>query len=157
MRNFLLVIVFGLVALIFSGCASIVNNAPENFSITSDPNNAKVVVTDIRTGMVIIENRTPLNISLERKAGYFKGRSYRVVISKDGFKDISFSIKPTISGWYFGNLLFGGVIGMLIVDPLTGGMWNLEPIGVQAQDNVIGVKLLSETTQDERSKMVKIK
>ena len=28
----------------------------------------------------------------------------------------------------FGNLLFGGVIGMLIVDPATGAMWKLEDV-----------------------------
>jgi hypothetical protein len=30
-----------------------------------------------------------------------------------------------IDGWYFGNLLFGGLIGILIVDPATGAMWKL--------------------------------
>lgn len=31
-----------------------------------------------------------------------------------------------LNGWYFGNLLLGGVIGMLIVDPATGSMWKLD-------------------------------
>src|SRR5436305_14092712 len=36
-------------------------------------------------------------------------------------------VHATINGWYFGNLAFGGVIGMLVVDPLTGAMYTLEP------------------------------
>jgi hypothetical protein len=32
-----------------------------------------------------------------------------------------------VDGWYFGNLLFGGLIGLLIVDPATGAMYKLEP------------------------------
>lgn len=31
-----------------------------------------------------------------------------------------------MNGWYFGNLLLGGVIGMLIVDPATGAMYRIE-------------------------------
>jgi hypothetical protein len=26
--------------------------------------------------------------------------------------------------WYFGNLVFGGLIGMVIVDPLTGATFD---------------------------------
>jgi hypothetical protein len=36
-------------------------------------------------------------------------------------------IKSKIDGWYFGNLIFGGLIGLVIVDPLTGSMWTLSP------------------------------
>lgn len=38
-------------------------------------------------------------------------------------------VKPdsSLSGWYFGNMILGGLIGMLIVDPLTGAMYNLTP------------------------------
>lgn len=32
-----------------------------------------------------------------------------------------------MNGWYIGNLLFGGIIGLLIVDPATGAMWTLIP------------------------------
>jgi hypothetical protein len=28
-----------------------------------------------------------------------------------------------MSGWYIGNILVGGLIGMLAVDPVTGGMY----------------------------------
>jgi hypothetical protein len=38
-----------------------------------------------------------------------------------------YALDSSVSGWYFGNLAFGGVIGMLIVDPLTGAMYNLTP------------------------------
>ena len=35
-------------------------------------------------------------------------------------------IQGKLDGWYFGNLLFGGLIGMVIVDPITGAMYRLE-------------------------------
>jgi len=37
-------------------------------------------------------------------------------------------LEGTPGGWYIGgNLLFGGGMGWLIVDPSTGAMWTLEP------------------------------
>jgi hypothetical protein len=34
-------------------------------------------------------------------------------------------VDSRINGWYVGNIVFGGLIGWLIVDPLTGAMWTL--------------------------------
>ncbi len=31
-----------------------------------------------------------------------------------------------VDGWYWGNIVFGGLIGWLIVDPATGAMYKLE-------------------------------
>ena len=30
-----------------------------------------------------------------------------------------------MDGWYIGHILFGGLIGFLIIDPATGSMWKL--------------------------------
>lgn len=145
--------------LFITGCASIMNNKPESLNITSDPSSAKVVITDVKLNEVVLENYTPFDVSLNKKAGYFSGKIYEVKVSKEGYKDMVFNIKPTLSGWYIGNILFGGLIGMLIVDPLTGGMWNLEPEktdNVTQKDQVIGIKLLSELTQEEKARIQKI-
>ena len=73
----------------------------------------------------------------------------------------------SVSGWYFGNLVFGGLIGMLIVDPLTGAMYNLEPKKIEqpltpSQTQIIRegkgllVVLVSQTTDHERADMVRL-
>lgn len=49
-----------------------------------------------------------------------------VRISSPGYADRLIPVNCTLDGWYFGNLLFGGFIGMLIVDPATGAMYKLE-------------------------------
>ncbi|MFH6792762.1 hypothetical protein ACHRCF_16520, partial [Acinetobacter baumannii] len=36
-------------------------------------------------------------------------------------------VTGTLSGWYLGNIIFGGLIGLLIVDPATGAMYKLAP------------------------------
>jgi len=64
--------------------------------------------------------------------------------------------------------VFGGLIGMLIVDPLTGAMYNLKPERIEqpltaAQAEVIRngngvlVVLASQTTERERAEMLRIK
>lgn len=44
-------------------------------------------------------------------------------------------IVSTVNGWYIGNILFGGVIGLLAVDPATGAMYSF-PDSVNATLNV---------------------
>lgn len=150
----------GAILFIFSGCATIMNNKPEHFNLTSEPSSANVIIKDIKLDKIVTQNKTPFEINLEKKAGYFKGKKYMVTISKEGFKDLNFEIKPTVSGWYISNILFGGLIGLLIVDPLTGGMWNLAPEkneNIKVEKQIVTVKLLSDLTDEEKSKMVKIK
>ncbi len=47
--------------------------------------------------------------------------------TKDGYEPRELTLSGTMSGWYIGNILFGGLIGMLVVDPQTGAMYRLEP------------------------------
>jgi hypothetical protein len=50
---------------------------------------------------------------------------YTVEFTRKG-ETQSIPISASINGWYVGNLLFGGLIGFLIVDPATGAMWKLD-------------------------------
>lgn len=151
----------GLCALSLSGCASIMGNAQaQKFDIISNPSIAKITVTDVKSDKIVIENTTPFQIILDKKAGYFQGKTYLVTLSKEGYKDISFNIKPTPNGWYLaGNFIFGGLLGWLIIDPATGAMWNLTPEqseNVVVDKQIITIKLLSDLTDDEKSNMKKI-
>lgn len=33
-----------------------------------------------------------------------------------------------MDGWYIGNIFFGGLMGLLVIDPITGAMWKLPKI-----------------------------
>lgn len=41
----------------------------------------------------------------------------------EGYAPQELTVTGTVSGWYIGNVLFGGLIGMLAVDPVTGAMY----------------------------------
>jgi hypothetical protein len=45
-----------------------------------------------------------------------------VRVSKEGFQSRERKVDGTVNGWYFGNVVFGGLIGMIAVDPATGAM-----------------------------------
>jgi hypothetical protein len=83
-------------------------------------------VYDVKKGEQIINATTPYTAALDRGVGYFKPAEYRVVVESEGYKTKEVTIKGTVNGWYVGgNILFGGLIGWLIVDPITGAMYNL--------------------------------
>ena len=48
----------------------------------------------------------------------------------NGYETKKVNLECKVNGWYFGNLLIGGLIGMLIVDPATGAMYKLDNQGI---------------------------
>jgi hypothetical protein len=109
-----------------SGCASIVSKSMYPVTINSHPDGAQITIQDER-GKFVYKGSTPTTISLASGEGYFHSKSYDVTFSKAGYGKRTVTLKSELDGWYIGNILFGGLIGMLIVDPLTGAMWKLPP------------------------------
>lgn len=107
-----------------SGCASIVSQSRYPVSINSAPSGANVAIVD-KKGRTIFQGNTPTTVSLKSGAGYFSKATYMIRFSKDGYVEKQIPLTASINGWYFGNLVFGGLIGMLIVDPATGAMYRL--------------------------------
>jgi hypothetical protein len=109
----------------FSSCASIVSKSKWPLAVNTDPNGAKVEVTD-KNGIVVYNGNTPAVLSLKSGAGYFAKQSYKIKLTMDGYGDRIIPVECSLNGWYWGNLLIGGIIGMLIVDPATGAMYKLD-------------------------------
>ncbi|MCX5855629.1 MAG: hypothetical protein NTZ24_13845 [Deltaproteobacteria bacterium] len=109
--------------LCLTGCATIMSHGPQTLSILSQPDGADCEIVDVTTKTSIAKVKTPYTATLERGAGYFLKKYYDIKITKDGYIPEYITITPQLSGWYFANLLFGGGIGAIIVDPLTGAMW----------------------------------
>lgn len=111
-------------AAMLSGCATILEDESKPVSIRTNPAGASFTITD-REGKIISSGRTPQQVTLRNGAGYFKQGIYQINVSKEGYDDAAAELSPGISGWYFGNILFGGLIGMLAVDPASGAMYKL--------------------------------
>lgn len=118
-----------------SGCATIIHGSNDEVGINSYPDRASFSVKNSK-GVVVHRGTTPQLVDLERGNGYFKGAKYTVEFDDPNYLTQFHTINSSISGWYWGNLLFGGLIGFIGVDPGTGGMWDL--------DDDVGVNLVKK-------------
>ena len=108
-----------------TGCASIVSKSKYPVSITTEPTAAKIEIKD-QDGIVRFAGTSPTTAILDAGNGFFTRARYTVTASKDGHNAATFPIQNSIDGWYWGNILFGGLIGLLIVDPITGAMFQID-------------------------------
>lgn len=126
MRVGVAVFVSALTMVTTSGCASIVNRGPREIPIASQPAGAKVSIYN-RANQLVTTQTTPFVAQLTPKHRFFVGQRYRVVFEMPGYEPAEVTLKPRIGAWYFCNVFFGGIPGMLIVDPATGAMFRLLP------------------------------
>ena len=120
---------FACLMVVAPGCASIVNR-DRPLSITSNPSGAAFTIYD-KHGRAVHEARTPATVTLPRDVGYFSSPKYTVDFTRGGYPGHTATIPHDVSGWYVGgNFLFGGLIGWVVVDPLTGAMWTLKDLNV---------------------------
>lgn len=118
-------------ALASSGCATIVAKSSQEIIITSVPEGAAVKI-DNKGGTAVHSGNTPLTVTLKKGRGYFKAERYTIHLAKDGYQARDITVEGAVNGWYFGNIIFGGLIGLLAVDPATGAMYTLQPKEVSA-------------------------
>jgi len=121
MRNKIISCSFVL-TLLMSSCATIVSGSKQIVRFSSNPSTASVFIDEVEVG------KTPFEIKLARIS------SHSVVLKLDGYQTYQTRLTKSFNGWYIGNILIGGIIG-LIIDPITGAMYNLTPDQVDAQMN----------------------
>ncbi len=105
----LIAIIIGLV-----GCASIMSGSKQEVSISSEPENAKIFVNGNQIGT------TPSKILLKR------GEKHIIEIRANGYETYRISTSKTITGWFWGNLICGGLIGF-VIDLATGNAYDVDP------------------------------
>lgn len=101
-------------SVVIAACASIIHGTHEDVGISSTPSSAQVTIDGQVTG------KTPVVAHLTRKENHI------VRIEMPGYQPYEATITHSVSGWVWGNIAFGGLIG-LAVDAIDGGMYNLEP------------------------------
>lgn len=146
----LTVLVFTL-PILFSSCATIFGKSSYPVSISTNPKGANISITD-KKSKEVYKGTSPATVTLKSGAGYFSKAEYKVKITAPGFGQQIIPVNYKLNGWYFGNLLFGGLIGMLIVDPATGAMWKL-----QTPPIYVTLDKLTETVTEPTLKIIDIK
>ncbi|HEX5872072.1 MAG TPA: PEGA domain-containing protein [Longimicrobium sp.] len=116
MRRFVAV---SLVAASLSGCATIMHGSNQPVGISSSPTGAQVFVDNQPMGI------TPVTATLSRKD------HHTVRVEMAGYAPYEMKLTRGVSGWVWGNLVFGGIPG-LAIDAITGGLYKLTPTEVNA-------------------------
>lgn len=150
---------------LITGCATIVSESIYPVTISSTPVEADFTITN-SNGIKIHSGRTPSTVTLASGDGYFSSASYRVTFKKKGFSEKTTAITAQIDGWYIGNFVFGGLIGLLVIDPITGAMWKLPKITAVSLDKNISSNLnlkelkivsIDNLLYEDRAKLIPIK
>lgn len=111
-------------ATLIAGCASFVSRSDWPVAIKSAPGGALFTITN-KKGEKVHTGTTPSTVYLAGGAGFFDGETYTLHFTKNGFQEKTATLDTSLSPWYWGNLVFGGPIGFLVVDPATGAMFRL--------------------------------
>lgn len=130
--------------LMLSACATIVGDKTQLINLKSTPSEAAITVTDEK-GDAIFKGTTPTSVTLQKSDGsYFGGKTFVVTVEKPGYQEVKVTLDTKMNGWYVGgNLIFGGLIGWLILDPFTGAMYTIKPENVDTQLAAQGTSGLS--------------
>jgi hypothetical protein len=106
--------------IILSDCATIIHGTKQDIAFSSNPTGADVLINGVNKG------RTPVTINLKRK------EECNVKILLPGYLPYEINIIRKVDGWIAGNIIFGGLIG-LIIDAADGAMYKLSPEQVNAE------------------------
>ena len=105
-----------------SSCATIILGSKQSVGISSTPSSAKIFINDEEVGI------TPQTVQIKKN----QAQSFKVRIELEGYEPYETVLTRKTSGWIAGNILLGGLIG-LVVDFATGGAYLLTPEQIEAQ------------------------
>lgn len=116
------IILFFAIIVGLTSCATIISGTSQSINFSSNPSRATISDNGVHLG------HTPLSVDLKRK------KNHSIRIELEGYEAQEFVLERKFNAWYLGNILFGGIIG-LIIDPITGAMYNLTPNQIAAEFN----------------------
>lgn len=146
------------------GCASILGDSQYPVAVSSAPAGASFDIIN-KNGQVVHSGNTPSTVTLKSGKGYFAGQTYTLRFKKEGYPDKIVQLDSSVSGWYWGNILFGGLVGMLIVDPATGAMFKLPefvsadmgtPIA-STNESTLTVALIESLSESQRASLIPLR
>ena len=101
-------------AIMFSGCATLTKSDSQPVAFSTDPQGAIVSINNIPRGT------TPVTIMMSKHYG-----DQMVGLQKEGYRTEQFKLQKHVAGMTFGNIIFGGIIG-IAVDTASGKGMNYE-------------------------------
>jgi uncharacterized protein YceK len=108
------------IAVLLSGCATLITGSHQKIPVSSEPGGATVQVDGKET------YATPAKIRLKRNA------DHQLVFTKEGYVQETVKLAHVISGAFCGNVFLGGPVGMGL-DAMSGAQFKLVPTKVHVE------------------------
>lgn len=106
------------VSLASVNCASIMSGRSQQVPVVTNPSGATVTVGTMTQA-------SPATFLLDRRQGV-----YVVKVEKEGYQPVEIVLKKDVNGWVWGNIIFGGLIG-LVIDISSGSASKFAPDEVE--------------------------
>ena len=113
-----------LITVLFSSCATLLGKTRYPVRINSVPTETIVTIYN-RKGIEVFSDTTPCVAKLKSNAGYFRRAIYTVEFNRTGYARSTEVVRAKVNPFYYGNILFGGYVGFLLIDPITGAMYQI--------------------------------
>jgi PEGA domain-containing protein len=88
-----------MLAMVTSGCASIIDGSSQPLTFNSSPNGARIYVNGMELGT------TPLTMPVKRS------KTTMILAKKNGYEDQQLVLQTKTNSWFWGNILLGGFYG----------------------------------------------
>lgn len=121
--------------MVITGCATIIHGKFQKLEVSTEPQGAIVTASDGRT------TTTPGMLKIDRSK-----QTYTLNIKKEGYEDVNMTLKRGIDPWFWGNILIGGIIG-IVVDMSTGAAYKFKPDKI---DEVLAKKGIDTSKLDTK-------
>lgn len=133
-------IVLPIMLLNLSACGLIIHEDSQRIGFSSNPSGAKATV-EMNLDNFIKLKRHPINMELKQDDSCMTPCTlilrrdiefYTVTFDKEGYETSSNVVMQKPSGWLWGNIIAGGLIG-LTVDLVTGGGYKIVPDNIHTE------------------------
>lgn len=111
-RMFILLLVVVL-ALAIGGCASIISGTRKGVIVSTEPSNAEVNIDGVL-------GKSPVSMEIKRYGDHVAKATL------EGYNECHYKFEKGFNGWFLGNILLGGLIGMAI-DGISGAVVTIDP------------------------------
>jgi hypothetical protein len=91
-----------------------------------------LALTFLMSSCATIVSGSKQNVKFEIKLA--RKSEHSVMLKLEGYQTYQTKLTKKFNAWFLGNILIGGLIG-IIIDPITGAIYNLSPEEINAQMN----------------------
>lgn len=132
---------FSVLSMAVTGCSTVFSKSTYPVEINSNPQGASFKVVD-KSGAVVSQGKTPKTVYLDSGSGFFQSARYNV--NYEGGESERITSSYSASHVFNFVLILPWFWGGIIIDPITGAMWNIDQKSVSANISTLDTPMTIE-------------